>query len=297
MSFPELHLHLDGSLRAATLADLAHHVEVALPDDIRFYSGMGLSAALARFEVTLACLQTPDSVKRVASEMCEDALRSGVTTLEIRFAPQLHREAPPAEIVDAALDGIDGRAGLILCGLYGETPTVLEGHVNLATGRAGVVGIDIAGGPGSADDWGLADYAAPFERARDLGIGRTVHAGEGRPVAEIRDAIELLHATRIGHGTTLLDDPSVVDLVLSRGVVIEACPTSNMQTGATPSIEAHPLPRWLELGVKATVCCDNWLLSDIDMGEELRRARAMPGMTDMMIARCIETGHGARFER
>ena len=129
MNYTELHLHLDGSMRAETLTALAVDAGVALPDDIHFFPGIGLEEALLRFGTTVACLQTTDSIRRVAEEICEDAIACGVTTLEIRFAPQLHPIASPEEIVDAALDGIDGRAGLILCGLYGEAPSVLNGHV------------------------------------------------------------------------------------------------------------------------------------------------------------------------
>src|SRR5262249_12106891 len=160
-----------------------------------------------------------------AREICEDAAAEGVTTLEVRFAPQLH--GPPVEaILDAALEGVAGRAGVILCGLYGEPPSVLEHFLDLA--RPGVVGLDLAGGPTRGHHCRLADYARPFRRAAELGLGRTVHGGEGRPPSEIREAIETLGANRIGHGTTLLDDRSVLDLVLARGIAIEACPTSNV---------------------------------------------------------------------
>ena len=215
MNYTELHLHLDGSMRLETLAALAVDAGVRLPDDIHFSPGIGLEEALLRFGTTVACLQTTDSICRVAKEISEDAITCGVTTLEIRFAPQLHPIAPPEEIVDAALDGIDGRAGLILCGLYGEAPSVLTSHVEIARTREGVVGIDLAGAPQLSHQWSIGDYANPFGRAHELGIGRTVHAGEGgRPPTEIRQAIELLHAERIGHGTSLLEDPSVVELVI-----------------------------------------------------------------------------------
>ena len=295
----ELHRHLDGSLRPATLRALAAPLGVAVPDDVRFFKGMGLGAALDRFAITLAVLQTPEAVARVASEMCEDAAAEGTAILEIRFAPQLHTRggATPADIVDAALEGVAGRAGLILCGLYGEDPAVLEAHVALAQVRPGVVGIDLAGGPSSGDDWSLSDYASPFAKARDMGLGRTVHAGEGRPPEEIRTAIEVLHAQRVGHGTTLLSDPSVLELVIERGVTIEACPTSNMQVGAIESVDDHPLPRWLDLGVAACVCTDNTLFSDIDAEEEHRRAAAIPGMTSEKLAVAIEHGLRAAFVR
>ena len=282
----DLHRHLDGSLRPATLAELSAAAGLVVPHDLVFTPGMGLGAALSRFEFTLSILQTPAAVRRIASEMCEDAATEGVTTLEIRFAPQLHMRAGATigEIIDAAVDGAAGRAGIILCGLYGEPPDVLMRLVDAAEHRLGVVGIDLAGGADSGDAFALADYAAPFARAAALGLGRTVHAGEGRPADEIRVAVETLGAQRIGHGTSLLEDPAVLALVLERGIVIEACPTSNVHTGALARIEDHPLPRWLDLGVRAAVCADNTLLSATDARVELGRAMRIPGMDNTLLS-------------
>jgi adenosine deaminase len=256
---------------------------------------MGLADALSKFAFTLSLIQQTAEVRRIAAEICEDALASGVTALEVRFAPQLHAGASEAAIVDAALEGLDGRAGLILCGLYGEDPSVLEGHVELARTRKGVVAIDLAGGPSPAQSFKLIDYRRAFGRAKELGIGRTVHASEGRPPEEIRVAVEQLHAQRIGHGTSLLDDRGVLDLVLERGVTIEACPTSNVHTGIFEDVTAHPLPRWLELGVKATICADNTLLSDVSTSQEFERAARIPGMTPELLERARKHGHAALF--
>src|SRR5262249_48352866 len=151
-------------------------------------------------------------------EMCEDAANERVTTLEIRFAPQLHRGATIEAIVDAALEGAAGRARFILCALYGEPPELVRKLVDVAAARRDVVAIDLAGGPAGGHSWSMRDYAREFRRAADLGVGRTVHAGEGRPPEEIRIAIEELLAQRIGHGTTLLDDPRVVEIVHRREV-------------------------------------------------------------------------------
>jgi adenosine deaminase len=292
----DLHRHLDGSLRLATLRELAARAGVALPADVRFRPGMGLPGALSRFQLTLAVLQDLDAIRRVAGEICEDAAADGVGTLEIRFAPQLHGH-PIAAVIDAALEGIAGRAGLILCALYGDPPALVDALVAAAAARPGVVGIDLAGGPAPGQVWGLASYAAGFRRAADLGLGRTVHAGEGRPPAEIAAAIELALAQRIGHGTTLLDDPAVADLVIERGVTIEACITSNLHTGAIARAEDHPLPRWLARGVRACVCTDNTLFSDVTASQELARARALPGMTAAMVDAVVAAGHAARFTR
>lgn len=293
----DLHRHLDGSIRRSTLEELAARAGRSVPAGLAFSPGMGLTAALSRFAFTLSLLQEPAAVGRVAAEMCEDAAAEGVTTLEIRFAPQLHRGAAPVQVVDAALEGTSGRAGLVLCGLYGEPPSVLAELVDVAATRRGVVGIDLAGGPSPGHTFSMVDYAPAFQRAATLGLGRTVHAGEGRPPEEIRTAIDVLGAQRIGHGTTLLDDPGVVALVVERGVTIEACLTSNMHTGVIPDVAAHPIARWLDLGVQACVCADNTLLSATTAAEELARARTVPGMTEEKLARIVAAGHAAAFRR
>jgi adenosine deaminase len=131
----DLHRHLDGALREDTLVELSAALGLSLPQQPRFFDGMGFDAAIACFEVTLAVLQTPDAVRRIAAEICEDAAAEGVEILEIRFAPHLHRGAPPPEIVDAALDGIDGRAGLILGGLYGDPPALFDDLVHIGAPR------------------------------------------------------------------------------------------------------------------------------------------------------------------
>jgi adenosine deaminase len=143
----------------------------------------------------------------------------------------------------------------------------------------------------------LADYAPAFRRAEELGIGRTVHAAEGRDVGEIRTAVVALRAQRIGHGTTLLDDDAIVDLVVERGATIEACPTSNVHTGAIARLEAHPMARWIARGVRVCINTDNTLLSAVDAPAEYANAARIDGMTDALVARCVAAGHAAAFRR
>lgn len=296
----DLHRHLDGSLRLATLHSLAAEVDLEVTEAICFEPGMGLDGALARFAITLSVLQAPDAVRQVAAQMCEDAIAEGLAGLEIRFAPQLHHGASVAEIVDAAIDGVESVAGLehvglILCALYGEDPAVAEDLVAIGAGRRRVVGLDIAGGPAPEHTWSMASYASAFAAAAEAGLGRTVHAGEGRPAAEIRAAIEVLGAQRIGHGTSLLDDPSVRDLVLERGVVIEACPTSNVHTGVLAAVTDHPIAAWLEAGVLACVCADNTLFSRTDAVSELDRLRGIEGIDDPAVRRLADNSWAGRF--
>ncbi|MBU1536413.1 hypothetical protein KKF84_13890, partial [Myxococcota bacterium] len=229
--------------------------------------------------------------------IAQDAADEGVTTLELRFAPQLHRGAPMETIVDAALHGLSGRGGLILCGLYGEDPDILASLVALSAHRRGVVGIDLAGGPDPSHSFCMLDYAPAFAAAEHLGLGRTVHAGEGRPPAEIAVAVRSLRAQRIGHGTTLLEDPEVIELLREQGVTVEACITSNWHTAAIANPQSHPAVRWLEKGIRVTFCSDNTLLSATTATAEHELARSLPGMTEDLLAQSVGFGHSGAFTR
>lgn len=299
LDFPlaDVHRHLDGSLRRRTLDELADKLGLRVPEPLAFTPSMGIQACLDRFRFTLSLLQEPETVTRVAAEICEDAAEEGVDALEVRFAPQLHRGASPEAIIDAALEGIAGRAGLTLCALYGEPPTVLMDLLEAARTRPGVVGIDLAGGPAADHSWRMEDYADPFAEAERIGLGRTVHAAEGRPAREIATAVTALRAQRIGHGTTLLEDPETLSMVVDREIVIEACVTSNVHTGAIESMSDHPLPRWMERGVQVCICTDNTLFSEVDAPEEYRRVARNLRLTDAQLRTLAETGRAAAFNR
>jgi len=301
----DLHRHLDGSMRAQTLRALAAAEGVAMAEIPRFFAGMGLDAALACFALTLATLGRAEAVAQVVDEICADAAAEGVGTLELRFAPQLHGQ--PGEptpdltrmrrMIAAAAEGLAGRAGLLLCALYGEPPALVEALVDMAIAHPAVVGVDLAGGPAAGASFGMADYGPAFQRARRAGLGVTVHAGEGRPPTEIAVAIAQLGAQRIGHGTTLLADPRVVDLVRERGVTIEACIRSNVHVGAIATPAQHPIGALLAQEVRVCICTDNTLLSAVDAPGEHALARTLPGMDDAALLRAIGHGHAARFGR
>ncbi len=89
----------------------------------------------------------------------------------------------------------------------------------------------------------------------------------------------------------------MAELLLERQVVVEACPTSNLHTGAIPELSQHPLPRWLDLGIRACINTDNTLFSGVDAPTEHRRAAALPGMTAAAVASCVEVGRAAAFRR
>jgi adenosine deaminase len=240
---------------------------------------MGITKALESFRVTLSVMQGLDRITRITRELCTDLSELGTKRAEIRFAPQLHCKGDIESVIDAAVAGLKPRFNLILCGLYGEPPEVIESLVKAAKTRPRVVGIDLAAAPLEEHKWGLMDYSEAFTKAKRAGLGRTVHAGEGRPAEEIRIAIEHLHAQRIGHGLSVLGDKKVADLVRERNVHIEACPTSNMHTGCIEKFEFHPMMNWLKEDIRFSLCCDNVLLSETWGRKEYFKARMLCDMT------------------
>lgn len=293
----DLHRHLDGSLRSNTIRELGEKFDVQIPENFHFSPNMTLDIALRFFDTSLKLLQHKEELTRVANEIVEDALEDNVTHLEVRFGPHLHQQKglKLEEIIDAVLEGLKGRAGLILCGLYGDDPKLLEQFVEISKSRSGVVALDLAGGPASGQNFKLEDYASAFTMAREVGLGRTVHASEGRDPQEIITAITKLHAQRLGHATTLLESNQALDLVLKNNITIESCPTSNWQCGVVKDLEHHPLPNWLKEGINVCLNTDNTFFSNINLSQEYENAEKMPGIKQQVLMKCIENGFKAMF--
>jgi adenosine deaminase len=286
----DLHVHLDGSLRIETLVELGARAGLWSRETgpervrrLRFRRGMSLSSCLARFETTVGLLQTAPALRRAARELVRDCYLDGVRHAEIRLCPPLHTRAGLAAeaVVEAALAGAD--EGVASCGLgAGDAAlsarlllSVLEGMgadeastiVDLAVRfrDSGVAGVDLAGDESLFDP---VPFASAFAAARDAGLGVTVHAGEGHPASHIATAVEALGARRVGHGVTAASDGRVLDLLRERDVTIEACLTSNTQTGAIERVEDHPLPRLLDAGVRVALATDNRFFSGTTLSRE-----------------------------
>tara|TARA_Y100001938_G_C8093212_1_gene436396 strand:- start:175 stop:1053 length:879 start_codon:yes stop_codon:yes gene_type:complete len=272
----ELHLHIDGSIRPNTLQEWLPELNVKA---FGFRKGMNLRECLACFETTVGVLNSPSRLERVVKELCTDQKRWGVEESELRFAPHIHN-VDNKELLDAAVRGLDSSSNLILCGLYGFDPKKIEELVELAKNEPRVVGIDIAGGPKNTDKWGMHHYVDAYQEAKKHGIGRTVHVSEGREPQEIIDAITMLDAQRLGHACSLLDSEEALELVLAKEVVIEACPTSNLHTGVYQSPSHHPIRKWIEKGVRVSVCADNSLMSATNTIKELWSTRFFCSLTD-----------------
>jgi adenosine deaminase len=284
----DLHCHLDGSLRVATLLDLARaegvtlpaDTEVALADALRPPPGADLVSYLRLFDLTLSTMQTEEALERTAFELAEDAAHENVWYLEVRFAPILHQQKGLSleAIVEAVLRGLrraEGRwrirSGVIVCGIRHIGPEISLELAELAIQykNQGVVAFDLAG---AEKDYPAKHHREAFYRVLNNNINSTVHAGEAFGARSIHQAIHYCGAHRIGHGTLLWEDPDLLEYVNDHRIPLEMCLTSNIQTGAAESYETHPFGSYFRQGLRVTINTDNRLMSDTTVSRELQIA-------------------------
>ena len=247
----ELHSHLGGSVAPAIMWGIAHSQGIRLPtkDYWEFRQLITVSARRGRsfdgylqlFHWTELIQSSPLAVERSVYEVIGGAYRkNNITTIELRFNPMKRNRGGEQDldhIISAAIRGMDRAVleypvvpGLIFC-LDRAFPYNLNEIIAekaIAYRSRGVVGIDIAGPETS--DFRPADYRRLFERCRRKGLGITVHTGEAGPVEEIAEVIEQLEPSRIGHGIKSAFDPRTMDMIRERGITLEVCPTSNLNT-------------------------------------------------------------------
>ena len=284
----ELHCHLDGSVRPATLLELAREYSAEMPrstaDALRDYmvvrDARSLEDYLERFDVTLSVMQRAAALERIAFELAEDAHRDGVLYLETRFAPVLNirRGLSLDDVVAAVARGLaraEREHGIvsrvIICALRHLDPGVSLDLARLAVSLRdqGVIGFDLAGGEAGNP---ASRHAGAFEYALSNDMACTCHAGEGDGAASVREAIHRCHVHRIGHGTRLFEDRALMDYVNDRRIPIEVCMTSNVQTRAAGSYESHPVRRYFDAGLNVVLNTDNRLMSGTTLTDEFVHA-------------------------
>ena len=280
----ELHCHLDGSVRPSTLLELGrdHHVPMpaddvdALREFMVVRDAQNLEDYLTRFDITLSVMQTAESLERIAYELAEDAAAEGVRYIEMRYSPVLNtrHDLTLGDTVEAALRGVERAqrdhgivSRLIICALRNLSPGISMELARLAVdyrGR-GVVGFDLAGGERGHP---ASEHARAFEHAREHGLACTCHAGEGAGAHSVREAVYACGAQRIGHATRLIEDAALTEDLNERHVALEICLTSNVQTHAAESYEAHPFRRYFDAGMNVVLNTDNRLMSGTTLTDE-----------------------------
>ena len=307
----ELHVHLDGCLRPSTMIDLARKAGVTLPagdaEALRAYmlvdNAHDLEEFLTRFQVTIALLQTPEAIERVAYEMVQDAAQDNLRYLEVRYCPALStREGLSLdEVILAERRGLERgerdfgvRTGIINCSLRHLSPAtsveIAEHSVRMRS--HGVVAFDLAGGEAGRMP---GVHGEAFDIAARGGLGITVHAGEAAGAESVAEAIHRCHAERIGHGTRLGEDPELEAYVRDRRISVEINITSNLQTHAVERAGLHPVRRYLDRGLNVTLCTDSWLMCGVVLTDEYWLAHTELGLTREEMNRMILNGFASAF--
>lgn len=293
----DLHRHLDGNVRLTTILDVARTYGIRLPADtvegLRPYAQIqGVAASvmdfIARFDLLKLICVDEDVVARIAEENVEDAANEGIDYIELRCSPAFMGERyglDPTRVLAAVCRGV--RAGMARYPVQAQIIGIMSRHMGeescwreleaaIALMSEGVVGIDLAGDeanfPGTR-------FVKHFARARAAGLRITVHAGEAAGAWSVQQAIEELGAERIGHGVRAVEDPAVLQLIAERGIALEVCPTSNVQTQTVSGYENHPLPQLLRRGLLVTLNTDDPGISAIDLPHEYRIAHDRLGLT------------------
>ena len=285
----ELHRHLEGSLRLATLLEVGRDHGLELGGTSRLRELVQVSGGedytfenfLSKFQTLRLFYRSPEVIDRITQETIADAAADNVRYLELRFTPVALSRAEGfslAEVMDWVVQAAQKgertygvKTRLIASVNRHEGIDLAEKVAQLAVDRCdhGVVGLDMAGNEAHYSGLMFADV---FKEARQAGLHITIHAGEWGGADNVRDAITYMHAERIGHGVRVLDDPSIVRMGREMQTPFEVCVTSNYQSGVIPALSVHPMPRMLSYGLNVTINTDDPSISQIELGDEYRLA-------------------------
>lgn len=294
-----LHDHLDGGVRPQTVIELARDQKYKKlptedPGELAewFFRGANkgsLPEYLEGFQHTCGVMQTPEALERVAYEMMEDMKNDGVVYVETRFAPVFHTNKGLhwEDVVSAVLAGLErGKKefgvgyGLIICAMRNMNLSLEMAELAVDFRERGVVGFDLAGEEGG---YPPKKHVEAFYYIQRENFNITIHAGEGFGKESIWQAVQWCGAHRIGHATRLKEDITVhnnkivnlgylAQYILDKRIPLEMCLSSNVHTGAAPSIEEHPFGLYYNARYRVTINTDNRLMSNTTLSREYQIA-------------------------
>lgn len=296
----DLHRHLDGNIRPETILDLAQQHNIALPayelETLRPHVQItknepSLVSFLQKLDWGVAVLADLDACRRVAYENVVDVANAGIDYAELRFSPYymaMKHQLPIEGVVEAIIDGVQSALHTydveihligILSRTFGENACQQELN-GLLKHQDKITALDLAG-----DELGFPGhlFQPHFNRARDTGWKITVHAGEAAGAESIWHAIKELGASRIGHGVKAIEDPRLMDYLAEHQIGIESCLTSNIQTSTIASLAQHPLKKFLEHGIIASLNTDDPAVEGIELKHEYTVAAPAAGLTAAQI--------------
>lgn len=268
----ELHLHLDGSVGLETASKLSGlSLDAVREKMVAADKCKDLNEYLTKFDFPLSLMQTKENLKLIARELALSLHKQNVIYAEVRFAPSFHTKngLTEAEVVEAVMSGIKEvpiKINLILCLMRGASfeenlKTVETAKLYL---NKGVGGVDLAGAEAI---YPTSEYALLFRKVREENIPFTIHAGEASGIQSIKAALDF-GAKRIGHGIRCLENEDLLKRIISNNILLEVCPTSNIQTNAVLGYEEHPILKLYKMGVHLCINTDNVTVSNVSLTDE-----------------------------
>jgi aminodeoxyfutalosine deaminase len=284
----ELHVHLEGTVRAPTLLEIARRNDYELPADTveglaSLYEYRDFEHFIEIWILTTNALRTAEDFRQVVVDYAAEAAAHGAVYVEGIFSPaeRIARGVEWDEIFGGYCDGAQEAEEL-----HGVTvrltPDIYRGASDEAAKdvvrycaayrERGVVGVGLGG---LEAEYPPEPYATAFELAKSEGLGSVPHAGEVVGPASVRGALDALQADRIRHGFSAIEDPELVAELAERKIVLDVSPVSNVRTGAVASLAEHPLPKLVEAGVLCSISTDDPAMFDTDLTRDYEAARSI----------------------
>jgi len=307
----ELHLHLEGSIQPATVCALtARHGVVITEQEVRQrYAYRDFPEFIEAFKWVTSFLREPEDYALIARDLAEHLLTQDVIYTEVTLSVgvMLLRKQQPEKHFEALLRatepfesrGLRFRWVFDAARQFGVDAAMEVVESAKRCHSKAIVAFGIGGNELSIP---TEEFRGVYDRAGEIGLHRLMHAGEVGGPENIREAIELLGAERIGHGIAAINDPQLMDLLAARKIPLEICPASNMKTAAlarqlrreSAQIEDHPLPRLLRHGIPIVLSTDDPAMFHTTLNEEYANAARM-GLREDELARIVEMGFEHAF--
>ncbi len=285
----ELHLHLEGSIQPATVCALtARHGVVITEQEVRQrYAYRDFPEFIEAFKWVTSFLREPQDYALIARDLAEHLLTQDVIYAEVTLSVgvMLLRKQQPEKHFEALLRatepfesrGLRFRWVFDAARQFGVDAAMEVVESAKRCHSKAIVAFGIGGNELSIP---TEEFRGVYDRAGEIGLHRLMHAGEVGGPENIREAIELLGAERIGHGIAAINDPQLMDLLAARKIPLEICPASNVKTAAlarqlrraSAQIEDHPLPRLLRHGIPIVLSTDDPAMFHTTLNEEYANA-------------------------
>lgn len=308
----EIHCHLEGAIRTQTIIDVAREYNISLPayevdeldKHVKVLDQMrDLQAVLEAFDIFQRSITSPAVFERIAWELFEDCAKQNIKLFEVRFSPDWAFHGHDLNW-DACLEGLlraqeraekefDMAIGIIAITSRSMGADSCVKTVDWAIRhRDHIQAVDLADGEMI---YPMQDFIKPILKAKDAGLKVTIHSGEDTPASYVIETVENFKPDRIGHGIHSIEDMRAVEMLIERGVTLEVNPWSNYLTNSVPTIEAHPLKKLYDLGVRVTINSDDPEVLETNVNNEYRIAHEVLGMSMEEIGECNRVAFEASF--